>query len=259
MISPRHRTLWLAGLCWLASCTGLTTVQHPAEEPDQAGRTESFWRYGHFCGRNYPSLPDKLPVQEEVRRLLGIAPVDDVDLACQFHDVCYAINGKPSRICDKALSWNLQLITPSIAKVRKDLFGYFRDEAPQFLDGCTRLISEIEHFAQVSSAVNAEDVSDMIVEGLGSVVSVVVSTPGMLLGNALGRTELVAGAQLSPCVTSDAPSLLFPISTAELNALRGCYQPESGFTTCAPNTVTARGRGHQATAEITPTPAEPTH
>jgi hypothetical protein len=237
----------------LGGCTGLQTVTHAPDEPDQPARREPVWRYGNFCGLHHPDLPPDLPVQEEVRQLLAIQPVDDVDLTCQFHDVCYVINGQPSRTCDQVLSWNLKLITPSISKVRKDLHGYFGEESPRFLDGCTRLISEIEHYAEVSAALNAEEVSDMLRDGLGGVVSAVVSSPALLLGDAIGRTQLVAGASLSACVTAQEPALLFPISKAELGALRRCYSAEAGFANCAPNTVTARGRSNQHTAEAATT------
>lgn len=253
---PLLPTLLLA-LVLLPGCTGLQTIQHAPTEPDQLGRTESYWRYGNFCGRKHPAIPEGLPVQEEVRLLLDRPPVDDVDMACQFHDVCYAISGGPSRICDKVLGWNLTLLRPSISQVRRDLFGYYRDESPHFIDGCSRLIAEIEHYADVSSALNAEDLRDMIVDGLGGVVSVVVSSPGLLIGSALGRTRLVPGAELSPCVSSEEPSLLFPVSTLEINALRHCYQIEGGFSSC--KQVTARGRSnhHTATGGPSGTGADP--
>lgn len=75
--------------------------------------TPSF-TYGCFCGKGYPDL--QLPgnayekeSKEEARVRLaalyfGVKPVDEIDAACQRHDICYILNGGAEFWCDATLN-----------------------------------------------------------------------------------------------------------------------------------------------------------
>ena len=79
------------------------------------------FRYGCFCGREWPkptrlekekkfdsmSLPEKAEV---LKYYFKIRPIDDIDLACRDHDVCYLINGDYNADCNKALMNQMKFI-----------------------------------------------------------------------------------------------------------------------------------------------------
>jgi hypothetical protein len=69
------------------------------------------FKYGCFCGRNHPNIrlagttsEINLSVEQRyqlIERYLAIRPVDSIDLACQSHDVCWILNGRPELACNE--------------------------------------------------------------------------------------------------------------------------------------------------------------
>ena len=79
-------------------------------------------KYGCFCGVSHPNLkhssgrqPGHLSDTERLELIESyyrIKPIDDIDAACQAHDVCWVMSGKPSLACndqfDKSLAFTRQ-------------------------------------------------------------------------------------------------------------------------------------------------------
>jgi len=88
--------------------------KHPAVAEDNLSKT---FRYGCFCGENYPKLMHpsgksyrKLNTkerQELIAQYQAIEPYDDIDKVCQTHDICYIQEGKKARSCNQALYHSL--------------------------------------------------------------------------------------------------------------------------------------------------------
>jgi hypothetical protein len=62
--------------------------------------------HGNFCGPGIPSLPPST-IEERVKALKAIKPVDILDRICKLHDICYAVNGYRNKKCDDDLVENI--------------------------------------------------------------------------------------------------------------------------------------------------------
>jgi len=70
------------------------------------------FRYGCFCGENYPNIKDPSLKPPEyltysrrkalIARYYSIKPYDTIDEACMKHDICYIYNGTDNPECDDA-------------------------------------------------------------------------------------------------------------------------------------------------------------
>lgn len=81
----------------LAATTGCVQMPLRPEGADAA------WAWGNFCGRDYPRVE---AADDDGRRaaLLAIEPADDIDRACQRHDLCYLQHGMHAYRCDTELA-----------------------------------------------------------------------------------------------------------------------------------------------------------
>lgn len=77
--------------------------------------------YGKYCGVNYGSA-------------YGAQPVDDMDRACQFHDICVGSQGMLSCFCNEQLLMNLMIYTPT-----DDTNSQYRHCAIDGIDATTHL------------------------------------------------------------------------------------------------------------------------
>ncbi len=78
------------------------------------------FRYGCFCGENYPDIkdPSLKPFeyltysqrQKLIERYYEIRPYDTIDAACRQHDICYLYNGKEEQACNDAFYRRLREI-----------------------------------------------------------------------------------------------------------------------------------------------------
>ena len=93
----------------------------PCATPAQANFADGKnFRYGCFCGKNYPQLVPETSEQvaampsSELHSLLAryyaAKPYDDLDAACQAHDVCYVLSHGPRRACDERFSNRTHLL-----------------------------------------------------------------------------------------------------------------------------------------------------
>lgn len=81
-------------------------------------KVSSGFRYGCFCGANYPDLhhpsgkADQALNQGERLELAAqyfkIKPIDDIDAICQAHDVCWVLNGGGVMECNDQLEESLK-------------------------------------------------------------------------------------------------------------------------------------------------------
>ena len=93
--------------------------------PAQREMTDD-WKYGCFCGKGHPALSDvtlkghsREQREDLAKRYLAIKPIDDVDRACQTHDVCWIMNGDGHVDCNKAFEDRLDAIRKSL-KARQE-------------------------------------------------------------------------------------------------------------------------------------------
>lgn len=208
----------------LASCSGLQT------RPD----SEQIWRYGNFCGKDHPKIDSRLTLREQVAALMRITPIDDVDRACMWHDICYTVAEGPTQICDKALYANLKAMKPNIPVATADYSGFFKSSNGDVLDGCRKLIFEVSHFAIAASGLNSDDPWEKTVTGVFTAIAAVVNTPASLIGGgfAMQGGKLAVGPQGVRCIASVEPKFIAPISQDEVIYLKGCYDINQEFRKC---------------------------
>lgn len=76
------------------------------------------FKYGRFCGEGHPGLSEKLVESKNFQKnsetisklYFSYSPVDDIDAACQRHDVCWALNPKLKFACNEIFEEELDTI-----------------------------------------------------------------------------------------------------------------------------------------------------
>lgn len=99
----------------LAKQQAASTCDRPVAA--KAGLNRNF-RYGCFCGANHPNIerPSALPITSwndaqrstYINRYYRILPIDDIDAACQTHDVCWITQDRPDLKCNEQLVGELE-------------------------------------------------------------------------------------------------------------------------------------------------------
>jgi hypothetical protein len=88
------------------------------------------FKYGCFCGANHPGLKHQSAVNdielddtqrhELAMAYYSIRPIDDIDAACQAHDVCWLLNGEGSGKCNDNLARRMDYIETQFRKKGDD-------------------------------------------------------------------------------------------------------------------------------------------
>ena len=121
----------LAALVGLLISSCATTTPDPAPWPADAEtlrksppsvcspvvakqRVSKGFKYGCFCGKDHPKIEPTNQRRIEdmthaertslVREYLSMAPIDDLDAACQHHDICWVRHGRPTTSCNDEFS-----------------------------------------------------------------------------------------------------------------------------------------------------------
>jgi hypothetical protein len=101
-------------------------------EPIKAdeGITTEF-KYGCFCGKNYPNIRDKVTQDfrdlayekriELIEQYYSIKPYDDIDAICMQHDICYLYKGKKAKICNNTIYDEFYTIADKFNEANKSL------------------------------------------------------------------------------------------------------------------------------------------
>lgn len=102
-------------------------LQACASIPRNKGE-EGFPIHGNFCGPNVPTVPEYKTKEEKVAGLKKIKPIDDIDKACQAHDICYIKHGYFNTDCDEYLIEELDhfMYSHSCANLAFAIGVYFR-------------------------------------------------------------------------------------------------------------------------------------
>jgi hypothetical protein len=103
-----------------------TECDSPA--PGRVDLSRSF-KYGCFCGVNYPDLPtpenkpfallSETERQTHIARFYAIKPIDDIDSACQDHDVCWLLRGDGDGRCNEEFKDRLDYVRDAMNSKRK--------------------------------------------------------------------------------------------------------------------------------------------
>ena len=146
------------------------------------------WRYGCFCGGNYPSFDASLSGDSLLQKYYSIRPKDEIDRACRDHDVCYVNYGVGDGGCNQVLSNDLSALFDAYMEARKKL--------PEKVDGkrpyskCTQTILDIEFAFETAFAPNTYNTR---LEGWsGKIARWVFGTP------ILGTASLLSGDREYP-------------------------------------------------------------
>jgi hypothetical protein len=111
------------------------------------------FKYGCFCGGGYPSnswekagnkmsdksAKDRLKLIEE--EYYTIKPVDDIDAACQDHDICYVLRGRSEYWCDSELHDRLKTMR-KVFRNGVSEFAYDPPDTPELR--CSNLTNDID-------------------------------------------------------------------------------------------------------------------
>lgn len=108
---------------------------------------DSDFRYGCFCGKNYPNIVSKsgksyrkLDRDERdklIEKYYKIKPIDAIDKLCQKHDICYISTGREDPICNDILFDELKKLSNHFYEEAKD-----RDKKAKAMR-CERLAYDI--------------------------------------------------------------------------------------------------------------------
>jgi len=82
---------------------------------------DSDFRYGCFCGKNYPNITsdtgksyrvlDRDEREKLVEKYYKIKPIDTIDEMCMKHDLCYIYTGREDPICNDIMFDELKKIS----------------------------------------------------------------------------------------------------------------------------------------------------
>ena len=104
-----------------------TPCDNPAVADDNLSKK---FRYGCFCGENYPDIQHKSKKsykvlndqerQELIEQYKSIDAYDDVDEACKVHDICFIEHGKQAKVCNDSIVKSLTDIKDKFSKEADD-------------------------------------------------------------------------------------------------------------------------------------------
>jgi hypothetical protein len=135
------------------------------------------FKYGCFCGAGYPGLKHPSGKAEQefspaerselIASYLRIKPIDDIDAACQAHDICWVLNGRPELACNIAFKNRLD----ALRKAWNGHLGWIGSERQEYR--CARLALDISF----ATATVMEGVSNDAAEQTASDVTKAASLP----------------------------------------------------------------------------------
>jgi hypothetical protein len=118
-----------------SGCTKSITKPEISNQQISGGRSAlaPITLHGNFCGPDHPHVSTGSSLSNVIE-LMKIKPRDDLDAACQRHDICYEVFGFFDRECDRSLVDNVRFIdfpeAPSAAHCH-GLKGILSDLAPK--------------------------------------------------------------------------------------------------------------------------------
>jgi hypothetical protein len=180
----RTSSVAIAGILLLGGClTGESTrVTSPFFQPEKG----VFYRYGNFCGPQFPRYPEGATNAERISFLQGIPPVDDIDRACKAHDLCYEQQGHDEGRCDRSLGEALKWPLGGLGR-----YNHWIGEHTVRV-GCERLADEIYVAVEFlkSRRVSDDPLAEPAWRQLVGSTSLVITTPiQMMLGMGFPKSD----------------------------------------------------------------------
>jgi len=128
----------------------LENINAKCPEPAYANhKVLSDFKYGRFCGKGWPKYNEyfetdknKRNEQEKirvVRNLYSVKPIDDIDEACQEHDVCWTVNENSKLECNNRLHDQLEILKSKFYKQ----VGFFNSKTYQWR--CAQLATDMAY------------------------------------------------------------------------------------------------------------------
>lgn len=148
MISNKLRTIYLfSSVLFVSTCSNNPITNQ-----------NSLPIHGRFCGSYTPDLP--LMTEENlVKTLNDIKPIDEIDKACQTHDICYTQNANNEDACDKNLIHSIQAMGKTFDNAR-----------------CWGLTEAILGYFQTKNPENFNDITDAYIDNIGIATSKAIDT-----------------------------------------------------------------------------------
>lgn len=136
-------------------------------------KNSGFPFHGEFCGMNVPDTKGKSTYEISDILKFQKQPIDDIDAACQNHDICYADKGFGDRGCDEALIKELY-----------SLGTLFNDPS------CNTLVGEISAYFNIKT-LNPAVLYDVSKMGVRTVGAASVGLMSLLLVPIIVITDIV--------------------------------------------------------------------
>ena len=144
-------------------------------------RDATNWRYGCFCGPEYPSIDKNLTKVDRIARYFEIGPKDEIDKACRDHDICWIEFGDGDPACTHIYTETLDKLFEEYMQARKSL--------PEKIDGkrpfskCTKtILDQLFAFSTIFAPTDYDNYGDQI---SAKIARLLFATP------TLGATALV--------------------------------------------------------------------
>lgn len=162
--------------------------------------------HGNFCGPAHPLIVAPT-VEDELRQLSAIRPIDTVDAYCQQHDMCYARNGYFAEDCDNILLAQMKAIRGHM--VRTD---------------CQQLVDMISHAIETATvAANVPEVAgamrDLRNADVQNGFDRLLQVPGSMI--------VEAGALAQGIVNTAGQSVKFAVANGTYGLLPPDMRPDS--------------------------------
>jgi hypothetical protein len=129
------------------------------------------FKYGRFCGTGYPRLTHSsrknenklsdLERRELARDYYRIKPIDDIDIACQAHDICWTLNPGNKVMCNEYFEKNLS----DLRKKWKEQIGLFDTDTVQLR--CSAFALDMSYAATVLMQHNSTDKAEEVGVSIG--------------------------------------------------------------------------------------------
>ncbi|MCF6292608.1 MAG: hypothetical protein L3J04_04350 [Robiginitomaculum sp.] len=111
---------WLILSILLIGCTTQSLVTSKFYKPEE----NVVYRYGNFCGAYHPKRLNGADNIAFFQQLKSTKPIDDIDRACQAHDICYVTTKMDWSTCDSLLQRSLNPYDYAVVDDRLNLITY---------------------------------------------------------------------------------------------------------------------------------------
>ncbi len=177
--------------------SGAKDCQSPISPKEKLSRR---FKYGCFCGKDYPALRHSSGRQgldlslaeraELVKAFLEVRPLDAIDSACQKHDICWVRFGNSQLSCNKEFIAELD----NLSAGWKERISFFDVKSLEFR--CQFLARDLSFATMTVMQGDAEDQGELAATNLTKLIGFPITALyaiSTFLGGAIGGSYPTAG------------------------------------------------------------------